>query len=42
MGASLSSVIIVTSIAYSSTYAETIVCVKANGYCECDTGISGE
>eukprot|EP01084_Bolivina_argentea_P250997 420784_1 len=41
MGTCLSSIIIIVSISYS-THAETIVCVKANNYCECDTGISGE
>eukprot|EP01084_Bolivina_argentea_P046603 85822_1 len=41
MGASLSSIIVVSSIVYS-TYAETVVCVKADTSCECDTGISGE
>eukprot|EP01084_Bolivina_argentea_P210234 357915_1 len=43
MGTCLSSIIVVTSIVYSSTYAETIVCPKDGVVvCQCDTAISGE
>eukprot|EP01084_Bolivina_argentea_P171693 297468_1 len=38
----LISILIAISISYISTYAETITCVKANNYCECNTTISGE